>query len=91
MCSFYRGIIESIQTSCITVWYGSCTASNRKTLQRTVKAAGRIICVLLPSILEIYGARLTRKATSILGDPSHPSHSLLRSGRRYRSLRAGST
>ncbi|KAF0024978.1 hypothetical protein F2P81_021859 [Scophthalmus maximus] len=34
MCSFYRGTIESILTSCITVWYGSCTSSNRKTLQR---------------------------------------------------------
>uniref|UniRef100_A0A3Q3GN50 Transcription factor 12 n=1 Tax=Labrus bergylta TaxID=56723 RepID=A0A3Q3GN50_9LABR len=32
MCSFYRGTIESILTSCITVWLGSCTAANRKTL-----------------------------------------------------------
>jgi hypothetical protein len=93
-CSFYRGIIESILTSCITVWYESCTASNRKTLQRTEKAAGWIISVLLPFLLDIYGTCLTRKATSIEGDPSNPSHSLfglLRSGKRYRSLCAGST
>ncbi len=25
MCTFYRGTIESILTSCITVWYGACT------------------------------------------------------------------
>uniref|UniRef100_A0A3Q3GD57 Reverse transcriptase domain-containing protein n=1 Tax=Labrus bergylta TaxID=56723 RepID=A0A3Q3GD57_9LABR len=94
MCSFYRGTIESILTSCITVWLGSCTAANRKTLQRTVKAAERIIGVPLPSLLDLYGTRLTRKATSIVRDPTHPSHSLfslLPSGRRYRSLRAGST
>ncbi|KAK3510479.1 hypothetical protein QTP70_009164 [Hemibagrus guttatus] len=31
MCSFYRDTIESILTSCITVWYGGCTASCQKT------------------------------------------------------------
>ncbi len=34
MCTFYRGTIESILTSCITVWYGACNASCRKSLQR---------------------------------------------------------
>ncbi len=33
MCTFYRGTIESILTSCITVLYGTCNASCRKTLQ----------------------------------------------------------
>ncbi|KAJ8275882.1 hypothetical protein COCON_G00076340 [Conger conger] len=37
MLSFYRGTIESILTSCITVWHGGCTASCQKTLQRTVE------------------------------------------------------
>ncbi len=39
----------------------------------------------------IYSTRLTRKALSIAGDPTHPSHSffsLLPSGRRLRSLQA---
>lgn len=92
MFSFYRGTIESILTSCITVWYGACTVSCRKTLQRTVKAAEKIIGVSLPSLLDIYNTRLTRKATRIAGDPTHPSHSLfnlLPSGRRrVQSLRA---
>lgn len=89
--SFYRGTIESIMTSCITVWYGACTVSCRKTLQCTVKAAERIIGVSLPSMLDIYHSRLTRKATRITGDPTHPAHSLFRllpSGRRLQSLRA---
>ena len=91
MYSFYRGTIESILTSCITVWYGACTVSCRKTLQRTVRAAERIIGVSLPSMMDIYHSRLTRKATRIVGDPTHPSHSLfslLPSGRRLQSLRA---
>ncbi|XP_068173680.1 extracellular calcium-sensing receptor-like [Antennarius striatus] len=33
MLTFYRGTIESILTSCITVWYGTCSVSCRKTLQ----------------------------------------------------------
>ncbi len=91
MCTFYRGTIESILTSCITVWYGACNASCRKTLQRIVRAAEKIVGVSLPSLQGIYSTRLTRKALCIAGDPTHPSHSffsLLPSGRRLRSLQA---
>jgi hypothetical protein len=31
--------IESIQTGCITAWYGNCSASKRKALQRVVHTA----------------------------------------------------
>ncbi len=91
MCTFYRGTIESILTSCITVWYGACNASCRKSLQRIVRAAEKIVGVSLPSLQDIYNTRLTRKALSIAGDPTHPTHnffSLLPSGRRLRSLQA---
>ncbi len=91
MCTFYRGTIESILTSCITVWYGACNASCRKSLQRIVRAAEKIIGVSLPSLQDIYNTHLTRKALSIAGDPTHSTHnffSLLPSGRRLRSLQA---
>ncbi len=91
MCTFYRGTIESILTSCITVWYGACNASCRKSLQRIVRAAEKIVGVSLPSLQDLYSTRLTRKALSIAGDPTHPTHSffsLLPSGRRLRSLQA---
>lgn len=91
MHTFYRGTVESILTSCITVWYGTCTVSCRKTLQRIVRAAERIIGVSLPPLLDIYNTRITSKAIKIAGDPTHPSHSLfslLPSGRRLRSLPA---
>uniref|UniRef100_A0A3B1K0V6 Reverse transcriptase domain-containing protein n=1 Tax=Astyanax mexicanus TaxID=7994 RepID=A0A3B1K0V6_ASTMX len=89
MTTFYRGAIESILTSCFTVWYGACTASCRRTLQRIVRAAEKIVGTSLPSLQDLYSSRLTRKALRLAGDPSHPLHSffsLLPSGRRLRSL-----
>ncbi len=90
---FYRGTIESVLTSCITVWYGNCSAADRKTLQWTVNTAAKIIGAPLPSILDIFLAQCSSKTNSIVKDPTHPSHSLfqlLPSGRRYRSIRARS-
>ncbi|KAL0197620.1 hypothetical protein M9458_006160, partial [Cirrhinus mrigala] len=43
LTTFYRGTIESVLTSCITVWYGNCSAADRKTLQRTVNTAAKIM------------------------------------------------
>ncbi len=91
MCTFYRGTIESILTSGITVWYGACNSSCRKSLQRIVRAAEKIVGVSLLSLQDIYSTRLTRKALCIAGDPTHPSHSFFSlppSGRRLRCLQA---
>ncbi|KAK3513634.1 hypothetical protein QTP70_028830 [Hemibagrus guttatus] len=82
---FYRGTIESILSSCITAWFGNCTVSDRKTLQRIVRTAEKIIGVSLPSISDMYTTRCIRKANSIVDDPTHPSHTLftlLPSGKR---------
>ncbi|KAL0178743.1 hypothetical protein M9458_027637 [Cirrhinus mrigala] len=43
---FYRGTIESVLTSCITVWYRNCSAAYCKTLQRTVNIAAKTIGLL---------------------------------------------
>ncbi len=93
LTTFYRGTVESVLTSCITVWYGNCSAADRKTLQRTVNTAAKIIGNPLPSILDIFLRRCTSKANSIVKDSTHPSHSLfqlLPSGRWFRSIRARS-
>lgn len=42
MTALYRGTIESILTHCITVWYRNCSAADRKSLQRKVRAAAKI-------------------------------------------------
>ncbi|KAK3523719.1 hypothetical protein QTP70_009267 [Hemibagrus guttatus] len=98
---FYRGTIESVLSSCITAWFGNCTVSDRKTLQRIVRTAEKIIGVSLPSITGMYTTRCIRKANSIVDDPTHPSHThthpshtlftLLPFGKRYRSIRALTT
>ncbi len=91
--TFYRGTIESVLTGCITVWYGNCSAADRKTLQRTENTAAKIIGAPLPSILGIFLARCSSKTNTIVKGPTHPSHSLfqlLPSGSRYRSIRARS-
>uniref|UniRef100_A0AAX7SLC0 Alkylated DNA repair protein AlkB homologue 8 N-terminal domain-containing protein n=1 Tax=Astatotilapia calliptera TaxID=8154 RepID=A0AAX7SLC0_ASTCA len=88
LTTFYRGTIESILSGCITVWFGSCAISDRKTLQRIVGTAEKIIGVSLPSIEDIYTTRCIRKATSIVADRTHPSHTLftlLPSGKRVGS------
>ncbi|KAI2647723.1 hypothetical protein H4Q32_031236 [Labeo rohita] len=93
LTTFYRGTIESVLTSCITVWYRNCSAADRKTLQRTVNTAAKIIGAPLPSLVDIFLAQCSGKATSIVKVSTHPSHHLFRllpSGRRYRSIRARS-
>ncbi len=88
LTTFYRGTIESVLTSCITVWYGNCSAADRKTLQWTVNTAAKIIGAPLPSILDIFLARCSSKTNSIVKDPTHSLFQLLPSGRRYGSIRA---
>ncbi|KAG5270393.1 hypothetical protein AALO_G00192100 [Alosa alosa] len=61
MTTFYRGTIESILSSCIAVWGGSCTEYNRKALQRIVNTTGRIIGASLPSLKDIYTTHLIRQ------------------------------
>ncbi|KAK3545731.1 hypothetical protein QTP70_011343 [Hemibagrus guttatus] len=73
---FYRGTIESVLSSCITAWFGNCTVSDRKTLQRIVRTAEKIIGVSLPSIMNMYTTCCIRKANSIVDNSTHPSHTL---------------
>ncbi|KAK3562918.1 hypothetical protein QTP86_011094 [Hemibagrus guttatus] len=75
LTTFYRGTIESILSSCITAWFGNCTVSDHKTLQRIVRTAEKIIGVSLPSVMDIYSTRCIRKTNNI--DPTHPSHTPL--------------
>ena len=92
--NFYRCTIESILSGCITAWYGSCSAADRKALQRVVKTAERITGSHLPSVQGIYNTRCLRKARNIVKDHSHPGYGILKllpSGRRYRSIRARTT
>ncbi|KAK0136975.1 hypothetical protein N1851_026841 [Merluccius polli] len=87
--AFYRCVVESILTSCITVWYCSCTVAEKQALQRVVNSAQRIISCSLPSLSSIYITRCKDRAASIMKDSTHPAHglfTLLPSGRRLRCI-----
>ena len=80
---FYSSNIESILTGCITAWYGNCSASDRKALQRVVRTAQYITGDKLPAIQDLYTRRCQRKALKkIVKDSSHPTFSLLPHGKR---------
>ena len=68
----YSCIIESMP-GCITAWYGNCSASILKALQRVVRTAQYI---KLPAIRDLYPRRCQRKTLKIVKDSSHPSHRL---------------
>ena len=88
---FYSCTIESILTRCITAWYGNCSASDRKGLQRVVCMAQYITGTKLPASQDLYNRRCQRKAHKIVRDSSHPSHrqfSLLPHGKRYQRAKS---
>ena len=89
LTTFYRGTIESIMTNCISVWSGSCNASDWKAVRRVVRTAEKIIGTSLPSVRDVAENRCLTRAKNIMKDPTHPHHglfTLLPSGRRYRSI-----
>lgn len=54
VCSFYQGRMESILTSCRTVWCGGFTPSCQKTLQHLERTAEKIIGAVLPTHQDIW-------------------------------------
>ena len=90
---FYSCTIESILTGCITAWYGNCSASDGKVLQRIMRMVQYITGAKLPAIQDIYSRRCQKKALKIVKASSHPSHrlfSLLPRGQWYQSTKSSS-
>ncbi|KAK0146755.1 hypothetical protein N1851_013962 [Merluccius polli] len=83
----YSGLVESILTSGITVWYGNITQAERRSLQRIIKSAERIIGTTLPSMDSIYSQCCWRRAERIIRDSLHPAHPLLKHKQCKYSLR----
>ncbi len=69
LTTFYRGIIESVLTSCITVWYRNCSAADRKTLQRTVNTAAKIIGAPLPCLITTFELSLQKNLFMYIHSP----------------------
>ena len=88
---FYYCTIEGILTGCITTWYGNCSASDRKALQRVVRTAQYITGAKLPAIQDLYTRLCQRKALKIVKDSSHLSQrrfSLLQHSKLYRRAKS---
>ncbi|KAI3355733.1 hypothetical protein L3Q82_004320 [Scortum barcoo] len=91
MCGGERPVLLP---SCIIVWHGSCSAAEKKALQRVVKAAQRTVGRSLPTTTDIYTSRCRKRASCIMKDPTHTAHELfvpLPSGRRLRSIKSRTT
>ncbi|KAK1793800.1 hypothetical protein P4O66_001528 [Electrophorus voltai] len=88
--NFYTCTIESIPTRNITAWFGNSTKQDRQALQRVVHSTEHIIHMELPDLQTIYHKRCQTKARKLVKDLTHPNNrlfSLLRSGKRFRSLK----
>ena len=70
---FYICTSESILTSCITTWYGNCSASERKALHMVGRTAQYITGAKHPAIQDLFTRRCQRKARKIVQSPSHSS------------------
>ena len=60
LIKFYSCTIESILTGCITAWFGNCSASDHKALQRVMRTAQYITGAKLPAIQDLYNRRYNR-------------------------------
>lgn len=74
LVNFYRSTIESILVSCITVWYGTFSIANRKTLHQVEKTAQHITVLSLPTIKTVLSKMCLWRARSIARDRSHSGH-----------------
>ena len=59
---FYSYTIMIILTGCFTAWYGICSASDRKALQRVVCMDQYVTGAKLPTIQDLYTRRCQRRA-----------------------------
>ena len=75
LTTFYRGTMKSILINSISVWSGSCSKTDRKTVPRVVRTAEKIIGISLPFIKDIAGNRCLSGANN-MAYPTHPSHGL---------------
>jgi hypothetical protein len=83
--TLYNCTIENILTDCITAWYGNCSASDHKALQRVVRTAQYTTGDELPAIQDLYTGqcqKALKKKKKTVKDSSHANDfSLLPQGK----------
>ena len=91
---FYRCSTESILTYGILVCYGGSSAAHKKSRQRVIKTAQKIINQQLLSLDNIFTSCCLQKIHNILKDSFHPANRLfemLPSCKGHRSIKDSST
>lgn len=90
----FRGCtLESILTACISTWYGNCSDLDHLILPRVVNTVQCFISLLFSSMQSIFAFAL-HEVGIIIKDGWQPGHLLfflLLSGRKCRSLKAGTS
>ena len=85
---FYKSIVESVISYCMSSWYGNVSGNERKKLKRVVKTAKRIGCDVTP-LEKLYKIIVSNKSSKIMKDSSHPLKKYLKklkSGKRLNVL-----
>ena len=84
---FYRSVVESIVTFCMTSWYGLIRKQDKTKLFKITKKACKL-GVVAKSLDKLYEERLSNLTNKIMKDSQHPlneCYCFLRSGSRLRS------
>ena len=88
LLQFYRSTVESVIGFAITNWYAGASEDDKNRLDKVVKNASKTIGCDLPSLSQLFHSRISKRATNIARDPSHPANVLFRPMRsgRYRAV-----
>ena len=90
---FYASVIQSTITHDNVVWYNNARQKDTDKLHRVVKQAGKITKCKV-DLDKVCSEKVVAKAQAIVTDDTHPLHDnykMLRSGRRWQSIRARTT
>lgn len=74
LVAFYQATIASLLTFCLSVWYTSCSATDKRAPQRGVRTAGKITGSPSHSLEDGVTSRFLSGATHIIRDSTHPGH-----------------
>jgi hypothetical protein len=69
---FYKSIIQSVLTFCISSWYGHCTTTHKKQLEKIVKSAKRVGCININDLDDLYEQAIQAKSLKIMSNMHHP-------------------
>ena len=87
LCLFYRSVVESLLTFCLTAWGGNTRIKDKEKINRLIRKASKLSSYDFHYLNELYHISCSRKINTISQDSQHPMHSQIkRSARSNRPL-----